>query len=213
MNIIQRYKRLKFWNKLAVWGALASIFALVFSVIFWIYPLLTNPNSVEDPVSKINRISSKNNKIEIISIKLSARSPVWGREIFDDDEIIANITGRAEFQENIEDASIVAFWRLANDYVTNWHVGRRRVGGNYNLAQLPRYVLESGEWDFLVGGIECEKEYQGDVSIVLLLYPNEIIKKNSYTWREDSNGWGFRELPEGFLCASITKTFYAERAR
>lgn len=196
-----------------MWGALASIIALVLTVIFLIYPHLINSNSIANPVSRNNRISSKYNKIEIINIKVSVRDPVWGHETFDDDEIIANINGRAEFQENIEDASIVAFWRLANDYETNWHVGRRRDGGNYKLAKIPSYVVKSGEWDFLVGGIECKKEYQGEVSIVLFLYPNEIIKKNSYTWLADSNGWGFRELPEGFLCTSNTKTFYTKRAR
>ena len=32
MNLLQRYRRLSIWNKLAVWGAIASIAGIVFSV-------------------------------------------------------------------------------------------------------------------------------------------------------------------------------------
>lgn len=34
MTLLQRYRRLSFWNKFGVWGAFASIFSLLFSLLF-----------------------------------------------------------------------------------------------------------------------------------------------------------------------------------
>jgi hypothetical protein len=45
MNLINRYKRLSFWNKLAVWGSVASIVGIVAGVILWFFPLETKRSS------------------------------------------------------------------------------------------------------------------------------------------------------------------------
>jgi hypothetical protein len=148
-----------------------------------------------------------NYKLDISAIDVSARDPRWGYEFFDEDEIIAKVSGRANLLDAGNTNVVVAFWRLANDYETNWHAGRRRDGGNYKLAVLEPAIASAGNWDFLVGGIECKKTYEGDVAIVLLLYPESIVQKQSYAWERDSNGWGLRKLPEGYLAASAMKTF------
>jgi hypothetical protein len=145
--------------------------------------------------------------INITDIEVSARDPIWGYESFDEDEIVVKVSGNAVIPDSNQTNAIVAFWRLANDFETNWHIGRRRDGGNYKVATLDASIARSGSWDFLVGGIECEKIYRGDVMIVLLLYPQSIVLKQSDTWCRDKNGWGFSELPIGYLAVSPTKVF------
>ena len=148
-----------------------------------------------------------NYKLEISAIDISARDPLWGHESFDDDEVVVKISGQANLFDVGKTNVVVAFWRLANDFETNWHAGRRRDGGNYKLAMIEPAIASAGNWDFLVGGIECKKTYEGDVAIVLLLYPESIVQEQSYAWEQDSNGWGFRKLPEGYLATSAVKTF------
>ncbi len=150
---------------------------------------------------------SGNYELEISAIDVSARDPLWGYESFDDDEVIAKVSGQANLLDVGQTNVVVAFWRLANDYETNWHAGRRRDGGNYKLAMLESAIARAGKWDFLVGGIECKKTYEGDVALVLLLYPESIVQEQSYAWVRNSNGWGFRELPKGYLAASAVRTF------
>lgn len=54
MNIRQRYKKLSLWNKIALWGACASMFALVFGFIFWIVPSPMFWGSTEDLQKEID---------------------------------------------------------------------------------------------------------------------------------------------------------------
>lgn len=150
---------------------------------------------------------SKLARIDITETSVSVRGPLWGYESFDDDEIVAKISGEAAHLDGKATNVLVAFWRLANDYETNWHVGRRRDGGNYKLATLEAGIADASKWDFLVGGIECDKNYEGDIAIILLLYPHSLIDTHAYSWVRDSNGWGFRELPKGYVATSAVRSF------
>lgn len=42
MNLVQRYRKLSFWNKLAAWGALASITGLIFAVTIYFGEIFVN---------------------------------------------------------------------------------------------------------------------------------------------------------------------------
>ena len=73
----------------------------------------------------------------IDSVTESMREPLWGRESSYDDEIIAVLKGSCTASHTKRAGfKVVAFWRLANAYETNWHIAKRRVGGNYKLATL-----------------------------------------------------------------------------
>ncbi len=50
MNLIQRYKRLSFWNKLAVWGAIASIVGFPIAILSFHYE--PSEKKIQDAIKK-----------------------------------------------------------------------------------------------------------------------------------------------------------------
>ncbi len=60
MKLRQRYKRLNFWNKLAVWGSASSIVAFFLFLIIWVSPIvwkwINPPNIFEANVSVTMRL-------------------------------------------------------------------------------------------------------------------------------------------------------------
>lgn len=197
INITEKAKRHPaiFW--LTVIGSLTSIIGLF----LWFLP--SDITSSSPP-----KLRAKN-KIEINKLELSSRAPVWGNASFSEDEIVVNVIGTSLTSfDNQTKYSLVPFWRLGNAYETNWHVGRRRVGGNYILVSLSSKYTSTGEWEFLVGGIECKKEYEGDVAVVLLALPADFIDNNYRNWLDDNIGWGYKELPlDASLNVSNSKVF------
>jgi hypothetical protein len=114
-------------------GSIASILTFIFIL------LPGSEITSVAPAPTINSVIQDNQKIlEIIEVSESSRGPIWGYEHFDDDEIIVKVTGKLKLSQAIfPEHSIVFFWRLGNDFETNWHLGRRRVSGNYRVASLP----------------------------------------------------------------------------
>jgi hypothetical protein len=206
-SIRERYKMLTFWHKVSFWGSIASILAIIAGLFFWLIPSPFQPAIDNQLFGEVIESTYEEYSISINGVKVSAREPIWGYDSLDEDEIVVKVSGNATIPSSSQNDMVVAFWRLANDYETNWHAGRRRDGGYYKLATLDSAIARSGMWDFLIGGIECKKEFIGDIMIVLLLYPQSIIDECSYRWCKDEIGWGFRELPPGYLAVSPTKVF------
>jgi hypothetical protein len=183
-------------------GSLASIIAL--AVTFWperrnLQPLIPKP-ALQTIVGNLT----------ISEVNQNTRKPVWDFSWPSaDDEIIAVITGDCEIEGlGGSQFRLLAFWQVATDYETNYHVARRRVGGNYVLATLEGESALAGKWEFVVGGIEVEPTYSGIVSVVILAISNEAIAQCERDWLDDSNGWGFKALPrDGRLLISAPATF------
>jgi hypothetical protein len=126
-----------------------------------------------------------------------SRKPIWDVESFDEDEVVVKAAVRRT-PDPSSTSAIVAFWRPATGFVTSWHAGRRRNGGNWKLATLDVSTLSASDAsDFLIGGIECEKNYDGEIALILLEIPRQVIEKESDDWIDDENGWGFESLPRG----------------
>lgn len=185
---------------LGILGSVASIVALA----LWFY----KPEaSSERPGVEAD--------LHIEAIEQSSRGPVWGNEFFGDDEIVVRVTGTANAKcEDCAGAEILGFWRLASGHETNWHVARRRVGGNYRLATVPGATARAGRWDALFGGIECDKTYAGDIAFVLMAFPTDYIQRTASSWLNDNLGWGFEDLPgEEVLATSTIRTIRTSPVR
>ncbi len=204
MKILDRYSRLSIWSKISVWGVIATFITGILGFVYWLIP---------SPFNGLTLPSLRAPIIEIESITMSSRGPLGGYDFFDDDEIVANVSGKLKPPRVNNNVSIVAFWRLADGYVTNWHIGQRRVGSQYRIAVLDSAILNTSEWNFLVGGIECSKTYESDIALVLMVFTNSKIQENSTSWLDDNQGWGFESLPEGAIIVSPIRTFRVNRTR
>lgn len=100
--------------------------------------------------------------------------------------------------------AVVGFWRLAQGFETNWHVARRRDEGWYRLAKIDGPVAVAGNWDYLIRGIECPKEYDGEVAIVLAAFPGPFIQ-TCLDWYTLCHGnlWTNEVIPLLFACGSM----------
>lgn len=189
-------------------GSIVSILAFIF---------LFFPESEIASVTPTNNyvLEGQNLILEITKVTESSRGPVWGHDSFNDDEIIAKVTGKSNLSPvTFPEHSIVFFWRLGNDFETNWHLGRRRVAGNYRVASLPIEISGNTEWEFLVGGITCEKKYSGGVTIVALVVSNESKDTKIKELTRDNSGWGIETLPiDNAVKVSGTKVFHTKKYR
>jgi len=173
-------------------------------VLFWIPSLL----GYAYPANSTRILATAQAQLSIEAARQVTRGPVWGWDTLDSDEVVAAVALRATTTLN-EGRVVVAFWRLANEYETNWHIARRRVGQNYLLARLEGAPLSSATAStLLAGGIECEKTYAGDIAIVVLAVPTQIVEEKQEEWLNDEGGWGFEALPTGgAILASQVITF------
>jgi hypothetical protein len=191
--IVARINKHPLWTLLMALGAVASIAA--FLALF--LPSESPPLGVVEA-----------GPIHISRIDVASRGPLWDNENWDDDEIVASVSGTLDRVKHGSGAKIIAFWRLANDYETNWHVGRRRVGGNYVLATMDAETAQQGTWDFFVGGIEADKAYDDKVLIVLCVMELDAIEQSDSDWLRDSNSWGLEDLPtQGRVAVSAPQAF------
>lgn len=144
-----------------------------------------------------------------------SRKPIWDNSYFDRDEVVASVRGHYHAGETeAGQLGVVAFWRLASAHSTNWHVAKRRVGSNYELAVLEGESAAAGTWDFLVGGIELEKSYTGTISIVLILMKQDEITASARKFLDDELGWGFGQLPhEGRVAITAPTSFETRPVR
>ena len=72
----------------------------------------------------------------------------------------------------------------------------------------------AGNWDYLVGGIECPKEYSGEVAVMLAAFPVQFVQQQTEAWVSDELGNGFRDLPmQQTLAVSAPRTFRTEAVR
>ena len=170
------------------------------------------------PPERTSSVAARNGPalLRIISIKEVNREALWGFQSFDDDEVVVTLLGRtAEVQEALGDLQIIVFWRLAQNFETNWHVGKRRLAGNYELVSLDvGQIRGHEEWELLVGGIECEKSYNGTIAIALVAAPKAFIDSHRHEWVRDNLGWGEKELPVGpNILRSPIKTFETKPTR
>lgn len=149
------------------------------------------------------------------NVRQVSRGPVWDQPAFNKDEIVTAIHGQViGLTEEARDVKLLAFWRLANDISTNWHVGKRRVGDNYALATLDGESAIAQNWDFLVGGIEVDKTYSGIVSLVVVVMKNQQLAATAANLSEDNLRWGFSELPtDGRVSVSAPVTFETKPTR
>ena len=154
-------------------------------------------------------------QLAIEKIRISSRGPAWDWEVLDTDEIVVSVTGAGSFNSTQNaSAEIIAFWRLANQSV--WQVGKRRTLRNYELATLSTVHTATANWEFVIGGIECEKSYSGDVEIVLLLMEHDAVKSDQDRWMASTRStyWGLDSLPtEGVKQASQISTFMTHSVR
>jgi hypothetical protein len=146
----------------------------------------------------------------IDNIKAVRRAPVFDLSFSDTDEVVASVHGRLEIsRSDASQSTVVAFWRVANAFETNWHACRRRIGGNYVLAELEGDSAIAGQWDFQIGGIEINRSYSGPVSVVLIALNRKMISLNAEKWIRGDLGWGVERLPggEGRLAISAPVSF------
>jgi hypothetical protein len=161
-------------------GAVASIVALVLYLF---------------PAGK-PRFSGGAKGLSVEQVTTATRSPLWDNSYLGKDEVVANVRGRFDgYSREARQLAIVAFWRLANAYETNWHVGKRRVGASYKIALLDGEIASQESWDFLVGGIETDKSYDGPVSILVAAFRRDEVDAREREWLNDELGWGFEQLP------------------
>jgi hypothetical protein len=159
--------------------------------------------------------ATKDYELSVVDVAESARGPVWDISYSDQDEVVARIGGTAHLGgKDCRNVSVVCFWRLAQGFETNWHIARRRSGGNYLIATVDGPTAIAGNWQAFFGGIQCPKQYAGDVAVVLIAYTNEYLRQETYRWLGDENGWGFPELPsKGALAISPPRTFHTASVR
>jgi hypothetical protein len=165
-------------------GVLASIASIIALVGWWID---RNPGTRE----------VVQHALQIQAVQVSARGPAWDASYSSADEIVLRINasntplpcGRCS------NVTIIGFWRLANSYETNWHIAKRRDGSHYVLAEVPGEAAARGGWEAFFGGIECDKTYAGEISVLLMAYPQSFVSARAWDWLDDDNGWGFRDLP------------------
>lgn len=198
-NLVDRLNRHPVIFLLTMLGSLASIIGLV--VVFV-------PRGDSPPEGQ------PQNQLAVEEIVITDRKPVWGWSFFDD-EIIVVVKGRCRISRgNMSEFKLVAFWRLANGFETNWHIGKRRVGMNYTIAMLDGQSAIAGKWDFIVGGIQADKSYSGAIAITVAAVSTKAIESNERKWLGDESGWGFADLPgEGRLAVSAPATFKTESNR
>jgi hypothetical protein len=133
---------------------------------------------------------------------------LWDNQYLDDDEVVVIVQGGEALQPGApKDATLVAFWSIANGFETSWHAGRRRDASNWRLARLPVDQAGQPAWEFMVGGIECERNFSGDISLILVLMPDAAIARYEDAWNRDNNGWGIKDLPLERLATSTIKSF------
>ena len=204
VNLWKQFDNLTSLNKFFV---ICPLLGFALAVLLWLYP--------HDATDHTVKPSPTNSLLVIDTVTESMRGPVWGHPGYDDDEIIAVIRGSCTaLGTKPNDFKLVAFWRLASGYETNWHIAGRRVGGNYKLATLDGESAVAGNWDFLIGRIEAEKTYSGDISVILLAFGNDQVTNNQEEWLDDSNGWGAEDLPtDGRLAMSAPRTFATKANR
>ena len=184
-------------------GALLSIAVLI------VFSLPDRPSMT------ISNSSSSTDILALTSVRQVSRSPVFDMDFVSQDEVVASLQGSFKYSRiRPEKIGVLAFWRLANGFETNWHVGKRRVGSDYQLALLDGGVATSGVWELFVGGIEMDKLYSGEVSIVLIALPIDTIRRNEAAWLHDQLGWGLADLPlENRVAISGAHSFATQSVR
>jgi hypothetical protein len=153
--------------------------------------------------------------VTLISVRQAARSAVFGMDYIGRDEVVAKARGTfAMTASELKTVALVPFWRQATGFETNWHVGKRRVGEDYQLAMLEGESAGAGTWEFPVGGIELEKSYSGTVSLVIIALRRDAVERDRSTWLADDNGWGFEQLPDaGRIAISAPASFETKQVR
>ena len=157
---------------------------------------------------------SVSKQLVIESIALSTRGAEWDNDFLSSDEIIVTVMGSGNFDKTrYVDTEIIAFWRLANK--PYWHVGKRQSYGSYVLATFPTKSTLVDNWEFLVGGIECDKDFLGHIEIVLYLMEKNAIEDNlTKKFWLDYPYIGMADLPtDGVIAVSQISTFYSGKVR
>lgn len=164
--------------------------------------------------AQVDSQSSKGSSfIDVQTVSPVSRKPVWDNQWFDKDEVVIDAKCRGDLRTAGDGLVVIAFWRLAADRNTNWHVARRSVGGSYLLAALSGDTTGPSEWEFLFGGIECDKKYDGSIGLVLLAMSSQEVERMRSRWLSDENGWGFPDLPTNAVISSGTRTILTKPVR
>jgi len=209
-------KTLRFFRERPLRTAIFGVIAL--AVLFvggFVTDLPKRLLSSSDAKTEGGHKATKDYELLVVDVAESARGPIWDNSYLDQDEVVARIGGTARLGgKDSRNVSVVCFWRLAQGFETNWHIARRRSGGNYLVATVDGPTAVAGNWQAFFGGMQCPKQYMGDVAVVLIAYTNEYIRQETYGWLADENGWGFAELPsKAALAISPPRTFHTASVR
>lgn len=182
-------------EKLAILGIVLTIIVILFG-----NNLLCRNKTSDD--SDLD-ILKKENFIEILNVKEHRRLPAWENPSYSDDEIYAIVKGNGRFiKDNNIDYVVVGFWRNIIGSYTDWKICTKRDVSDLRVVSYPIVEINQVNWELIFSGIDLDKEYDGNVAIKLVIYPKEIVEKNSYKWKEKLRFGGHEELP--FLKESIS---------
>jgi hypothetical protein len=190
------------WSKVIAAGIL-SVIGIIFVFAF-------GSSSNQQGFKNDNTITSVNGGLTIDSAKQIARKPIWDDSTLSKDEIIAKIVGSysPKNYDKLDDVKLIAFYRKSGAFSTNWYLGKRRDGSNYQLDSLDGQSAAAGRWEFLVEGIEVDQTYKGSLSVIIMALKTKQVDALAREYRDKEEFGGYTELPvAGRLAISAPLSF------
>jgi hypothetical protein len=90
---------------------------------------------------------------------------------------------------------LIAFYRKSGAFSTNWYLGKRRDGSNYQLDSLDGQSAAAGRWEFLVEGIEVDQTYKGSLSVIIMALKTKQVDALAREYRDKEEFGGYTALP------------------